>query len=226
MDQTTEATESIILEEREEQGGTTVAGGKLRITEMESGDLPDEKTKTEKKRIWRVVAYTASGEPCIEEHEPESPNADPPLLRNADNRLTEGVFTPGTSVVSNSDTITAPVDEHSDCTNKLGEANNRIEQLEQELLNLATNEGTRFDDLQQKYLTLETTSTEQTEQIKKYKAAEGKTEAVIIAMENEMINLENSLREAESARDAEIRLRTEAQAQLKREGWRAARTAG
>lgn len=150
-------------------------------TEVETRGLT-----AQKKRIWRVVGYTSSGEPCIEEHEPETSSQNPTFGPKT-------VFTPGTSVVSDSSTITPSVYEgHSptDCANNLEEKNREITVLERDLwqakeaLADATKENQR---LEQELLDANGRCEDQEKQIEDYKLN-------MESLSNEITSLKESIR--------------------------------
>lgn len=113
-----------------------------------------KKSKTGKRRIWRVVGYTSSGEPLIEEHEPETRSTNRsfkrrrlPMPTNAKTEPTipasehsEAHFMPGTSVISDTDTVTAPLSNHSNWGKQLKDAHRKIDALEREILNFTVYE--------------------------------------------------------------------------------------
>lgn len=116
-------------------GDDTVVGSTVLDAGNKSAGSQD--LMAQKKRIWRVVGYTSSGEPCIEEHEPEASDARKsfPLSQNStfDSRT---VFTPGTSVLSDSGTVTPSVFEGNSVvgyTKELEEANKENTRLQMDL---------------------------------------------------------------------------------------------
>lgn len=196
-----------------------------------------KKRKARKRKIWRVVGYTLSGEPCIEEHEPEASNADNSLPSSLPTHTTAGAgesssheydfynseteFTPGTSVVSDCDTITASLndgDSLEDYAKKLEEANKEIESLEKKLLEATTHKEDRFEAQQRMFDVLQESAIEQEKRIKNHELEEQNTRAIIETMKIHIATLEDSLRVAKDAEAAEKRQCEEAQALLKKLG--------